>query len=167
MQIIEIKRPMEINEYPSNNTDMNSMNSMNSMTNNQQEDEFLQLQYIIQAKRNMLLKKQKKIQNIAKQNTFLENIKNDYLKYNEYIVKQKQDQMTALQMLNSYIEDLNKSGELSQHNIQDAKIEQNKIVKELKTIKDGLDKIMNATTDVSISLANREKKPNATLFHKK
>jgi len=161
MQIIEIKRPTEINEYPYDNTDMTNM------TNSQQEDEFLQLQYIIQAKRNMLLKKQKKIQNIAKQNTFLENIKNDYLKYNEYIVKQKQDQMTALQMLNSYIEDLNKSGELSQHNIQDAKIEQNKIVKELKTIKHGLDKIMNATTDVSISLANREKNPNATLFYKK
>lgn len=164
MQIIEIKRPMEINEYPSD---------MTNMTNNQQEDEFLQLQYIIQAKRNMLLKKQKKIQNIAKQNTFLENIKNDYLKYNEYIVKQKQDQMTALQMLNSYIEDLNKSGELSEHNIQDAKIEQNKIVKELKTIKHGLDKILNETTDVSNLLVNREKeinrekKNNPKLFHKK
>jgi hypothetical protein len=135
MQIIQIKRPME----------MNNMNMHMNMNNYQEEaeSEYLQLQYIIQAKRNMLLKKQKRIQKIAKQNAFLENIKNDYLKYNNYIVKQKQDQITALGLLNTYIDDLNKSGELSKHNIQDAKIEQNKIVKELKAIKRGLDKVMN------------------------
>ena len=125
--------------------EMNNMNMHMNMNNYQEEaeSEYLQLQYIIQAKRNMLLKKQKRIQKIAKQNAFLENIKNDYLKYNNYIVKQKQDQITALGLLNTYIDDLNKSGELSKHNIQDAKIEQNKIVKELKAIKRGLDKVMN------------------------
>ena len=94
MQIIQIKRPME----------MKNMNTHMIMNNNYQEEsesEYLQLQYIIQAKRNMLLKKQKRIQKIAKQNAFLEN------------------------------------------NIRDAKIEQNKIVKELKAIKHGLDKVMN------------------------
>jgi hypothetical protein len=131
MQIIQIKRPME----------MKNMNIMDYQE--EAESEYLQLQYIIQAKRNMLLKKQKRIQKIAKQNAFLENIKNDYLKYNNYIVKQKQDQITALSLLNTYIDDLSKSGELSQHNIRDAKIEQNKIVKELKAIKHGLDKVMN------------------------
>lgn len=125
--------------------EMNNMNMHMNMNNYQEEaeSEYLQLQYIIQAKRNMLLKKQKRIQKIAKQNAFLENIKNDYLKYNNYIVKQKQDQITALGLLNTYIDDLNKSGELSKHNIQDAKIEQNKIVKELNAIKRGLDKVMN------------------------
>jgi len=146
MQIIQIKRPME----------MKNMNIMDYQE--EAENEYLQLQYIIQAKRNMLLKKQKRIQKIAKQNAFLENIKNDYLKYNNYIVKQKQDQITALGLLNTYIDDLSKSGELSQHNIRDAKIEQNKIVKELKAIKHGLDKIMSETTDISNSLVNREKK---------
>jgi hypothetical protein len=146
MQIIQIKRPME----------MKNMNIMDYQE--EAESEYLQLQYIIQAKRNMLLKKQKRIQKIAKQNAFLENIKNDYLKYNNYIVKQKQDQITALGLLNTYIDDLSKSGELSQHNIRDAKIEQNKIVKELKAIKHGLDKIMSETTDISNSLVNREKK---------
>ena len=135
------------------------MKNMNIMDYQEEaENEYLQLQYIIQAKRNMLLKKQKRIQKIAKQNAFLENIKNDYLKYNNYIVKQKQDQITALGLLNTYIDDLSKSGELSQHNIRDAKIEQNKIVKELKAIKHGLDKIMSETTDISNSLVNREKK---------
>jgi hypothetical protein len=190
MKIIDIKRPLNTNNYNNNNNNNNNYNNYNNYNNNeyeyekyydcneyseydenyanepfykqqqqqqkqQQEEEFLQLQYTIEAKRKMLLNKQKRMQNIVKQNTFLENVKNDYIKYNEYIVKQKQDQMTALKLLNDYIYDLSTSGELSKHNIHDAKMEQNKIVKELKTIKRGLDKIMNETTDISNLLVKK------------
>ena len=147
--VAAFRRPMEINYYDNHNNDYN---------NNDQEDEYLQLQYVIEAKRNMLLKKQRKIQKIAKQNAFLEHIKNDYLNYNNYIVKQKQDQIKALQLLNNYLQDLNKSGQLSEHNIQDAKIEQQKIVKELKSIKHGLDKIMNDSSEINNSLVGERKK---------
>jgi len=142
MELLAFNRPMEIDFYNKNNN----------------QDEFLQLQYVIEAKRNMLLKKQKKIQVIVKQNAFLENIKNDYLKYNNYIVKQKQDQIVALQLLNNYIEDLSKSGQLSKHNIRDAKIEQKNIIKELNSIKTGLDKIMNDSSEIQSSLINQERK---------
>lgn len=141
MEIIEIKRPMKMNKRI-----------------NDDDDEYLHLQYVIESKRNMLLKKQKRLQKIAKQNAFLENIKNDYLKYNNYIVKQKQDQITALHLLNNYIGDLSKSGQLSEHNIQDAKIEQKNIVKELNSIKRGLDKIMHDTNQIDSSLSNQERK---------
>jgi len=147
MEFVAFKRPMEINYYNNNNNN-----------NNVQEDEYLQLQYVIEAKRNMLLKKQRRIQKIAKQNTFLEHIKNDYLNYNNYIVKQKQDQITALQLLNNYLHDLNRSGQLSEHNIRDAKIEQQKIVKELKYIKHGLDKIMNDSSQINNSLVEERNK---------
>ncbi len=151
MEFVAFKRPMEINYY-NNNNDNFKYNSK------EQEDEYLQLQYVIEAKRNMLLKKQKKIQRISKQNAFLEHIKNDYLNYNNYIVKQKQDQIKALQMLNIYLHDLNRSGQLSEHNIQDAKIEQQKIVKELKYIKHGLDKIMNDSSQINNSHLLERKK---------
>jgi hypothetical protein len=148
--VAAFRRPMEINYYDNYNNDYNNRND--------QEDEYLQLQYVIEAKRNMLLKKQRKIQRIAKQNAFLEHIKNDYLNYNNYIVKQKQDQIKALQLLNNYLQDLHKSGQLSEHNIQDAKIEQQKIVKELKSIKHGLDKIMNDSSEINNSLVGERKK---------
>jgi hypothetical protein len=151
MEFVAFKRPMEINYYDNNNDNF-------KYNSNEQEDEYLQLQYVIEAKRNMLLKKQRKIQRIAKQNAFLENIKNDYLNYNNYIVKQKQDQIKALQMLNIYLHDLNRSGQLSEHNIQDAKIEQQKIVKELKSIKHGLDKIMSDSSGINNSLVGERKK---------
>jgi len=109
------------------------------------DDEYLHLQNMIETKRDMLIKKQMQLKRISKNNILLQQIRNDYLKYNSYIVKQKQDQMTALSLLNGYIHDLTRSGKLSKNNIHDAKMEQRKIVKELNSIKHGLDKIMNET----------------------
>jgi hypothetical protein len=103
----------------------------------------------------MLLDKQKKIRFISKQNKFLDAIKNDYSKYYGYIVKQKHDQIEALDMLNNYIGDLTTSGKLSKNNIEDAKHEQSKILNELKTIKKGLDGIMNDTNDINVNLKQK------------
>lgn len=135
MEIIAFNRPVEID----NPVQMN-------------EDEFFQLQNIIDYKRKMLLNKQKQLKRIAKHNTFLEQIRKDYSIYNNYIVKQKQEQMAALNLLNNYISDLTRSSNLSKHNIQDAKIEQRKIVKELNSIKHGLDKIMNDVDNINNKL---------------
>jgi hypothetical protein len=66
-----------------------------------QDKNFLHIQDLIEAKRNLLLQKQKKLRFISKQNRFLEEVQKDYSKYYGYIVKQKQDQMSALGMLNN------------------------------------------------------------------
>lgn len=107
------------------------------------DEEFMILQNLIETKRNYLLEKKKKLTHISKQNRFLDQVKNDYNKYYQYINKQKQDQITALNILNKYIDDLTYSGELSKHNIKDAKEEQRKILREIKTIKQGLDALVD------------------------
>jgi len=109
---------------------------------------FIQLQNLIDAKRNLLFHKQKKLKCISKQNHFLEAVKNDYTKYHNYIYQQKKDQIKALQILDEYIKDLTISGNLTKHNIKDAKEEQNKILREVKSIKMSLDSIIDNTTDV-------------------
>ena len=119
------------------------------------DEQLLQIEELIAAKRKMLLDKQKKIRFISKQNKFLDAIKNDYSKYYGYIVKQKHDQIEALDMLNNYIHDLTTSGKLSKNNIEDAKHEQSKILNELKNIKKGLDGIMNDTNDININLKQK------------
>ncbi len=112
------------------------------------DEKLLQIEELIDSKRRMLLEKQKKIRFIAKQNRFLDAVKNDYVKYYTYIAQQKQDQIKALQLLDNYIHDLSKSGELSKNNIEDAKIEQAKILREVKSIKDGLESIMENTKHI-------------------
>ena len=118
----------------------------------QKDEQFMQIENVIHAKRQMLLEKQKKIRFIAKQNRFLDAVKNDYVKYYTYIAQQKQDQIKALQLLDNYIRDLSKSGELSKNNIEDAKIEQAKILREVKSIKDGLESIMENTKHIDAQI---------------
>ena len=115
------------------------------------DTKLLQIEELINIKRKMLIDKQKKIKLISKQNLFLDEVKNDYVRYYGYIADQKKEQMEALDLLNKYINDLTISGKLSKHNIEDAKYEQKKILNELKTIKKGLDSIMNDTNDITIN----------------
>ena len=119
------------------------------------DQQLLQIEQVINAKRNMLLEKQKKIRFISKQNLFLDAVKQDYTKYYSFIIKQKQDQIKALEMLNQYITDLTVSGNLSKQNIADSKHEQRRIVNEIKTIKYNLDNIIQNTDDISLSLKNK------------
>ena len=116
------------------------------------DEQLLNIDSLIEAKRRMLLDKQKKLRFIAKQNRFLDAVKNDYVTYYNYVSKQKQDQIKALEMLNQYIHDLSVSGQLSKHNIEDAKFEQGRILKEVKSIKKGLDGIINNTNYINSEL---------------
>jgi hypothetical protein len=109
------------------------------------DERFIHLQELIEAKRNMLVNKQKKLRFIAKQNRFLDAVKNDYEKFSGYITQQKRDQIKALEILDEYIKDLTISGKLTKHNIEDAKEEQSKILKELNSIKESLDSIIDNT----------------------
>jgi phosphoribosylanthranilate isomerase len=110
---------------------------------------FMQLQELIDAKKNMLVNKQKKLRFISKQNRFLDAIRNDYEKFYGYITQQKKDQIKALQFLDEYIKDLTLSGKLTKHNIEDAKEEQSKILREINSIKESLDSIINQTEELS------------------
>ena len=96
--------------------------------------------------------KQKKFKNLTKENEFLNEIKQDYNKYYGYIVKQKEEQMSALTLLNTYIKDLTNSNSLSKNNIEDAKIEQQKILTEINSIKKGIDDIIKGTDNNNLAV---------------
>jgi hypothetical protein len=112
------------------------------------DQKFIQIQQLIDFKRKMLLEKQIKYKKISKQNRFLEEIKNDYSNYSNYIMKQKQEQIQALEILHNYVRDLSVSGKLSKQNVKDARHEQKKILKELKSIKYNLDEVIQNNNNI-------------------
>jgi methyl-accepting chemotaxis protein len=118
------------------------------------DERFMHLEQVIEAKNNMLADKQKKIRFIMEQNRFLDVVKNDYENFCGYILQQKRDQIKALEALDEYIKQLTLSGKLTKHNIEDAKEEQSKILRELNSIKESLDSIIDNTQD----LVNKKKK---------
>jgi hypothetical protein len=107
------------------------------------DQQFLYMQQLIEEKRNMLLERQRKLRKAAKQNEFLEIVKNDYAKYYNYIAEEKREQIRALELINKYIDDLNLTNKLSKYNMEDAKVEQQKILSEISSIKKGLDQIIS------------------------
>ena len=127
------------------------MNTLRIPTNyihlENRDQQLLQIENLIDAKRKMLIDKQKKFKNLTKQNEFLNEVKQDYNKYYGYIIKQKEEQMSALTLLNTYIKDLTISNSLSKNNIHDAKNEQQKILTEINSIKKELDNIITGMND--------------------
>jgi len=124
------------------------------------DKKLIHIEEVIEAKRMMLLQKQKKITGIIKQNRFLDIVKNDYVNYYRYIIEQKQDQMKALELLNKYIYDLSTTDILSKNNLQDDKVEQERILREIKYIKKGLDSIIKNTNYINSELNNNNSNKN-------
>lgn len=126
--------------YQDNNEDEYLQNKIIDLDN-----EFNNIQELIKNKKKFLLDKQKKLLIIAKNNEFLDNIKEDYSKYYNYIIQQKQEQIKALGVLNEYVKDLTEYGNLTEFNIEDAYEEQKNIMDEINNIKYNLDEIISNT----------------------
>ncbi len=121
----------------------------------QKNNQFMQIQQLIDSKRELLERKQKTLKKIQKQNQFLGVVRDDYRKYQDYITQQKHDQINALQIINNYIDDLTQTGKLSKYNIEDAKVEQEKIMQEVDSIRAGLDDIMKDTDYIGTELKKK------------
>ena len=118
------------------------------------DEQFMQIQDLIESKSKMILEKEKKLRFISKQNHFLDEVRKDYEKHYNYIREQKKNQIIALQLLNNYINDLTTSAKLTENNIADAKEEQKKIMREIKSIKHGLDSINTNIEGINTLIKN-------------
>ena len=96
---------------------------------------------LVDEKRKMLLEKQKTLQQTAKENEYLEMVRNDYRKYYNHIVKQKEDQINAMNYLKQYIDEIIVNGKLTDVDLENAKMEQDELIQEMDNIKGKLDEI--------------------------
>jgi hypothetical protein len=104
---------------------------------------------LMDEKRKMLLEKQKTLQQTAKENEYLEMVRNDYRKYYNHIVKQKEDQINAMNYLKQYIDEIIVDGKLTDVDLENAKMEQEELIQEMANIKGKLDEIIELQTDES------------------
>ena len=111
------------------------------------DGKFMHLQEQIENHEQMQLSNSMNLNAMTKENQFLEHVKEDYKKFSDIIVQQKRDQVKALEMLDEYISGITKDGSLSKNNVDDAKFEQKRIMKELREIRKGLDTI---TDNISV-----------------
>lgn len=108
-----------------------------------QRDIFLfEIEQQIKNKKKMILNKRKELEKKEKINNFLGNVKNDYQKYFNYILKEKQQQYYAMELLNKYVDDLIKTNKLAENDLEKAKGDQHEILSEIGKIKKELDELV-------------------------
>lgn len=111
------------------------------------DEKFMHLQEQIDNHEQLQLTNSMNLNALTKENNFLEHVREDYKKFSDIIVQQKRDQVKALEMLDEYISGITKDGSLSKNNVDDAKYEQKRILKELREIRKNLDTI---TDNISV-----------------
>jgi hypothetical protein len=108
----------------------------------EQDVYLVEIEKQIAAKRQFLLQRRQQLETSSKENTFLNQVKQDYQKYNQFILKQKQDQIQAMNLLDQYLNDLIVSGKMTQKDIEQSKKDQHDILSEIDKIKKELDGVM-------------------------
>uniref|UniRef100_A0A6C0F411 Uncharacterized protein n=1 Tax=viral metagenome TaxID=1070528 RepID=A0A6C0F411_9ZZZZ len=109
-----------------------------------ERDSYLfQIERQIEAKRKLLLKKNKLLDKKIKKNEFLEAVKEDYNLYLENVIKETMDKYMALKIIadhiDNVIEDGIKNGTINKDDLKNAKKEHKEIIEEMNKIKTILD----------------------------
>ena len=108
----------------------------------QRDLQLLQLDAEITHKKHLLLKKKKDLDKKVKVNSFLEEVNNDYNKYYQFVVQEKEEQHKALQMLKEYMGELMKTETLIDYQKRTAKHDQQDIIREINVVKKELDELI-------------------------
>ena len=103
---------------------------------------FSQIEEQIRNKKRLLIKKKKDLNKKYKLNDYLSGVKDDYNKYYDYIVNEKQQQYNALLLLKEYMGDLVKTENLVDNQLKIAKHDQKDIMREIDNVKMELDELI-------------------------
>lgn len=108
----------------------------------QRDLHLLQIEQEIKNKKRLLVKKKKDLDKKHKLNHYLTGVKDDYFKYYDYILNEKQHQYDALNLLKEYINDLIKTEHLVDDQLRTAKHDQKDIIQEIDKVKAELDELI-------------------------
>lgn len=129
------------------NSDKNN-NFNNQISLGERDLQLFQLEQEIKSKKELLLKKKGELTTKSKMNEFLTDVKDDYTKYYDYIVKEKQQQLSALTLLKEYLNDLVKTEKNIDNQTKKAKYDQREIEVELNKVKLELDALLKYGTAI-------------------
>ena len=104
--------------------------------------QLIQIEQEIKNKKQLLVKKKKELDKKHKLNEYLVDVKQDYTKYYDYIVGEKQQQYNALILLKEYMSDLMKTENLVDQQIRSVKHDQKDIIGEIDKVKAELDELI-------------------------
>jgi hypothetical protein len=109
----------------------------------QRDLHLIQIEQEIKNKKNLLIKKKKDLDKKQNLNNYLDNVKDDYTKYYQYIIQEKQQQYDSLLLLKEYMNDLIKTENLVDEQLRTARYDQKDIIGEIDKVKAELDEFIH------------------------
>ena len=109
----------------------------------QRDLHLIQIEQEIKNKKNLLIKKKKDLDKRQNLNNYLDNVKDDYTKYYQYIIQEKQQQYDSLLLLKEYMNDLIKTENLVDEQLRTARYDQKDIIGEIDKVKAELDEFIH------------------------
>ena len=101
-----------------------------------------QMKAELENRKKILCVKRKTLEKNLRENGFLKDILDDYNKYNSYIIRQKEEQVMHLHMLNQYIENITKDLQLTDSQLKNSKQEQREIMREISKLKSEMNELI-------------------------
>lgn len=100
------------------------------------------LRHKIQERKDFLNEKQNHLQQVSKENVFLMDVVNDYIKHYAVIKKQKIEQREALESLSRYMNEMNMKILHSEEILSHSKIQQQKITDQINRVREEIDRLI-------------------------
>ena len=102
-----------------------------------------ELQQEIDFRKKNIQKKQHYIHDRMKTNEFLSTVAEDYKKYNDYILRQREQQEDSFRTILDYLDRLIKEGNLTDEALEHTKTQHRQIINEIDFIKKELDQLVS------------------------
>ena len=103
----------------------------------------VQMEQQLNDKQQFLIDKYNESKELEKDNEYLRVIRDDYKQYHDYVVSQKNEQVTAMHFLNDYLDKMTETSGITDEDLERMRTDQRNIVDEIRHIKEGLDKLTN------------------------
>ena len=98
---------------------------------------------LLNKKQNHMESRFKELKQTQKENIFLNDVVNDYIKYFTIIKKQKTEQYDALRKISEHIDTINQTSDVTERLLHESINDQREILNRMKYIKSKIDNITN------------------------
>ena len=102
----------------------------------------MQIEKEIKGKRMFIVNKKKELDQQNDDNEFLDEVRGNYSKYYNYILKEKQQQLKSMHILKQYLADLVKTDTLLDNELSEASRDHEQTLQEIKKITAELEQII-------------------------
>jgi len=99
---------------------------------------------ILEKKKQLLIHKNREVKELAKQNSFLNNILSDYEKIKLHILEEKQKQQDAIKIISKHISKLSKNMNTEDYRMKHLQDDQSVLLEELEKIKMEMNEVMRS-----------------------